>query len=327
MLIFVFVCFVFKIYKCVTNYQFFTVYIDVLLEQLKNQRIGCHIGKLFTGALAYADDVVLLAPSLSSLRKMLLVCEQFSDKFDIKFNFNKSKLIVYGNNPAVNIMFKGNIIPMVQTEKHLGHLVGNYSDINKCKIVTACNQAVGKLNFILSQLSNCNPKIMYRLFKNYALFMYGSQLWNYSSDTINNVSVMWRKCVRKIFRIPYNTHCSLISPICNDYDLVTQLHRRFLRFFISSLNSKNIYVKTACNLVLQGSASDVCDSVTFICNRYNLCRFNLSAYDVSKIVDSVNTDNDIISHNAGIINDFLILRDQNPMDRDIQDIITYLCTV
>ena len=43
----------------------FTIYIDELLLRLKSQHLGCHIGYM------YADDVILLAPTLFSLRIML----------------------------------------------------------------------------------------------------------------------------------------------------------------------------------------------------------------------------------------------------------------
>ena len=49
----------------------FTIYLDTLLEQLRQSGVGCHIGNVFTGALGYADDLVLLAPTSSGMRKLL----------------------------------------------------------------------------------------------------------------------------------------------------------------------------------------------------------------------------------------------------------------
>ena len=43
----------------------FTIYIDDLLERLKLSGIGCHVGHTYAGAFGYADDVALLAPSLT----------------------------------------------------------------------------------------------------------------------------------------------------------------------------------------------------------------------------------------------------------------------
>ena len=50
----------------------FTIYIDDLLEE---HGAGCYWKHHFVGAVCYADDVALLAPSPSALRIMLnIVC-------------------------------------------------------------------------------------------------------------------------------------------------------------------------------------------------------------------------------------------------------------
>ena len=41
----------------------FTIYIDDLLGDLCKHGVGCHWDSLFAGAVCYADDLVLLAPS------------------------------------------------------------------------------------------------------------------------------------------------------------------------------------------------------------------------------------------------------------------------
>ena len=48
-----------------------------------------------TGALAYADDIVLIAPSTNAMRKMLRFCEQYAIKYNIMFNADKSKCIFF----------------------------------------------------------------------------------------------------------------------------------------------------------------------------------------------------------------------------------------
>jgi len=49
----------------------FCVYFVGLLYKLTKASYGCYIGYMFVGVLAYADDVVLLAPSANSMHKML----------------------------------------------------------------------------------------------------------------------------------------------------------------------------------------------------------------------------------------------------------------
>ena len=52
----------------------FCVYFDVLLLALRDAGVWCYIGPWFVGALAYADDIVLLAPSNGAMRKLLRIC-------------------------------------------------------------------------------------------------------------------------------------------------------------------------------------------------------------------------------------------------------------
>ena len=42
------------------------------------------------GALAYADDIVLMAPTATAMRKLLAVCDEFAGKFDVMFNASSS---------------------------------------------------------------------------------------------------------------------------------------------------------------------------------------------------------------------------------------------
>ena len=48
----------------------------------------------FVGALAYADDIVLLAPSASALRKILAICDSYANEYYISFDAQKSKCLV-----------------------------------------------------------------------------------------------------------------------------------------------------------------------------------------------------------------------------------------
>jgi len=79
----------------------FCVYIDDLLvreRRLSNANIGCFIGSNYAGALAYADDLVLLAPTASALRKMLAICDVHAAEYSMCFNAQKSKCLVILSN-------------------------------------------------------------------------------------------------------------------------------------------------------------------------------------------------------------------------------------
>jgi Reverse transcriptase (RNA-dependent DNA polymerase) len=83
----------------------FCLYIDDLLLTLFKSGVGCFIGNNFVRALAYADDIVLVAPTASALRRLLPVCGDFASEYCISFNAAKSKcLIILPNNLAVGLI-------------------------------------------------------------------------------------------------------------------------------------------------------------------------------------------------------------------------------
>ena len=83
------------------------MYLDELLRRMSNSRLGYYIGNIFRGILAYADDAIILAPSVARLRGMLSICESFANDYYIIFNSCKSKLLVFPevNNKEVSIIF------------------------------------------------------------------------------------------------------------------------------------------------------------------------------------------------------------------------------
>ena len=47
----------------------FSCYIDQLFSQLQNSGLGCHVGSSLAGSFGYADDIVLVAPSMQYFKK------------------------------------------------------------------------------------------------------------------------------------------------------------------------------------------------------------------------------------------------------------------
>ena len=73
----------------------FTVYIDDLLLDLHQLGNGCFWNQHFVGALCYANDVALLAPSPCALRLMLNRCYQFAQSHSLVFNADKTQLVLF----------------------------------------------------------------------------------------------------------------------------------------------------------------------------------------------------------------------------------------
>ena len=85
---------------------------------------------MFVGCLCYADDVVLLAPSIDALRRMLHVCSAFADDYGLRFNPTKTQLICFTRShshppPHTPLMFGGVPLFYKDTVSHLGHILSH----------------------------------------------------------------------------------------------------------------------------------------------------------------------------------------------------------
>ena len=86
----------------------FNVYVDDLSVALNACRVGCCVGDVIINHLMYADDLVILAPSVAGLSKLLSICGIFGESNDIMFNQKKSASLYF-----ISKMLKGAHLPNV----------------------------------------------------------------------------------------------------------------------------------------------------------------------------------------------------------------------
>ena len=61
----------------------FSIYLNDLIDVLRSSNIGCRYGNHYMGVYCYADDIGLLSPTLSGLKEMLKLCEDYALKHKI----------------------------------------------------------------------------------------------------------------------------------------------------------------------------------------------------------------------------------------------------
>ena len=69
---------------------------------------------------------------------------------------------------------------------------------------------------------------------------YGSVLWNLSSK---HVQKTWNVSVRRMFNLPWQTHCYLVEPVSQQPHVRKLMARRFLNFVQSIRRSKKIAIR------------------------------------------------------------------------------------
>jgi hypothetical protein len=160
----------------------FCVYLDSFLQELQRAGQGCHIGQWFAAALAYADDVVLLAPTAPAMRSMLSVCDRFAIDFNVTFSRNKSKCITFkachhcaardNIAPIPHFLFGGHATENVLSWPHLGHIFSsNLPDDDD--ILARRNRFIGQTNNLLCNFSKIDAFVR-NMFKLYCSSRYGT---------------------------------------------------------------------------------------------------------------------------------------------------------
>lgn len=239
----------------------FCVYADALIKELECAGVGCHIGQTFAGALSYADDLTLIAPCRSAAQCMLDTCEQFSANFDVKFNPSKTKLMLFLPNGRMSatcppLSLFGSLLDVSKNEIHLGSMIG--SNCESINVDSACNDLRQRTNLLMSRFSFCDFEIRVKLFRSYCCSFYGCPLFRLNS--LNNLLVTWRKCIRRVCKLPPNTHCRFIPILLSTNDLKTQLLSRFAMFMLSCIRSTNPLIR------LLTSENFICSSKSSVAN-------------------------------------------------------------
>ena len=191
----------------------FSLYIDDLLVKLSNLGVSCHWEGFFAGALCYADDLVLLAPSQAALRILLRCCESFAASHNLVFNASKTQLIRFSTKPSTlspaKICFCNQLLPFSDSVCHLGHtLKFNLSDDDD--VLIRSRDLVKKANHLLVSFAGIGPGILTRLFQCFCLSFYGAALWTLNCPAIKSLEVSFNKILRRIWSLPARSHTTLL---------------------------------------------------------------------------------------------------------------------
>ena len=241
----------------------FTIYIDKLLLELRQLGVGCYWNSHFAGAYAYADDLAILAPSVSALRQMLRCCESFACLHGLKFNPAKTQLIkfsacVTGSSTPPSIKFCDSLLTFSNTVIHLGNILS--SDLNdSADILSKCRDMLTKFNALFSCFPNLDPSVLTNLFQSYCLSLHGSALWNVSSSSLRTLEVSFNKILRRIWKLPHASHTAAVHCTAGLHSLFNQILLRSQNLLCSAERCSSATVRA----IFQQSSALCCTSIGY----------------------------------------------------------------
>lgn len=238
----------------------FNTYLDPMIESLRRSGYGCTIGTHFFGAVAYADDVLIMATSVQGLQEMVSICQQHATDNNLIFSTDqdpkksKTMCIAFNSNSTdqlAPIKLNEDNLPWVVKAKHIGnylHQDGTTDhDVRVKKGIFI--QSAMELN---QEFASLPADLKMRLNSLYNSHFSGSSIWRFESEDAGHLFSSWNKNIKLVYDLPWSTHRWILEEITGS-NLKIVLFARFVKFVNAILKS----AKPAVKFLLSLATSDV----------------------------------------------------------------------
>jgi len=184
----------------------------------------------------YADDIILLAPSVSALQRLLHVCEAELHWLDMSINVNKSACIRIGpryEESCCNLVTTdGREIRWANTVRYLGIYLES-AKVFKCAIDNAKKSFYRSFNSIFGKVGRvASEHVTVELLKTKCIpiLLYGLEACSLTKTQIRSLDYAVSSCYRKIFNIKCNENIQFCMHMFNCEDVDTLLMKRRQKF-------------------------------------------------------------------------------------------------
>ena len=252
----------------------FCIYMDILLKQLEDAGVGCWLGDQYFGSIGYADDLMLLSPSVKGLRSMIDICENFGENYGVKFNSKKTVCMLFsrlsvGSKPEVKLC--GDRLMWVDNVKHLGHIINhNLSEITdvrnkKCDMFS-------RVNTVVATFGKCPDNVLKTILRTQCAHLYGTCIWNLADKSVQEYVTAWNRSVRRLFNLPSTTHRRFLPCIVETPGVLDQIYCRFLRMCLSMKSNDNVKINFLYKMCIASARSILSRNINCIVNRLGVDR-------------------------------------------------------
>ena len=228
----------------VASPHLFCIVMDQLLSRLEKEKHGCWFGPYYCGVLCYADDIVLLSPSLSGLKEMLSTCHKFSVEYGMTFNPKESVGIRFGRKPEVDLPKLRIGQEEIEWRLHINHL-GNQLQFNLAEDLDVAQKRgdlFGRVNTMLATLPGAPKDLLLRVFGTKCCHFYGVQSWNYSDRCTNNIFIAWNRCARRLLGLHPATHTRYVTALVG-WNARTRIMRSTLALIRKICHHKESWIR------------------------------------------------------------------------------------
>ena len=175
---------------CVISPTLFNIYLADICNIFNDDCAPVKLHDIKLNCLLYADDMILLSESATGLQTCLSKLSEYFDKWKLKVNIDKTKIVIFNKGGCkikrFKFMYKENIVEIVNSYQYLGLVFNSNGNFNQA--VNVLHDKGRKAIYTLfKKIPNCNAKVGIRLFNVMILpiLTYGCEVWG--SCYLNNL--------------------------------------------------------------------------------------------------------------------------------------------
>ena len=233
----------------------FIFYIDDLLRELNDSKLGAVMGNLVISTLGFADDIVLITDCPKKMQKLLDICCNWCTKNGMTFNIDKCKIMVL-NKAVKGVEFKlgKKGLEIVKIYKYLGIL------LSTTRLTSLYTQHFARLIEKVEKRINCvrhfgfdsdglRPATCLSMYKVLVrpILEYASQVLSYThqyftapsrprrifepSDFLLKLEQMQNRILKLIIPCPKATPCRLLRLLTGTMSVTAHIDILKLRYF------------------------------------------------------------------------------------------------
>ena len=237
--------------------RLFCVYIDEIFAKLRRRKTGCWVGDTYCGIFGYADDLLLLSPTLDGLQDMINTCVEYAESHNLIFSTDinsakcKTKCIASLNTERElrKLRCREKELPWVLSSNHLGCIVENVLGMKK-DIMKKRAIYINRVNELMQEFHFAHPLTKIKINNIFNSYFYGSPLWDLFSEEATRLEKSWNISQRFMLSLPRNAHRYFLEPLSETRHIKFSLCKRFLKFIESISKSEKSCLKKMLRYVM-----------------------------------------------------------------------------
>jgi hypothetical protein len=262
--------------------RLYNVVMDKLLQVLEKSGLGCYVAGNFVGAIAYADDLVVLSASVRHLQIILNICVEFGKCCDLLFNSDKSQCGFVGRSllpqPA-NVLLCNHVLQWSTCFVYLGieFTLGFKLKVN-------CKKRIQKFLASISSILRCKLSGYENVFaeilikKCLPILFYGLDCVSIDSNSVKLVTQAWNCAFRWLYGVGKYTSTRHLFEQHHTMSMKYLLDYSKMAFLVNNQHVANCALKKLVSRVLN------CDiNVRNLFEGYNVHRFD-NVYNIKRAV-------------------------------------------